>query len=125
MTVAMLRQLRPGPAISLLLIVCVAVGALNATLMYDDPFLYEYFQNMRATYSPAAGARFLFLGLDLGGEQYRLYGLSKVLQYALWLAVGIRPWVYGAVIGGTQAALGLIVFDVFRRWGADRAQATL
>lgn len=121
----MLRPLRARSAIFLLLTICVVVGAINATLMYDDPFLYELFQNMTATHSPFAVAKFLFLGLDLGGAQYRLYGLSKVLQYALWLVVGVSPWIYGAVIGGTQAVSGLIVFDVFQRWGADRLQATL
>jgi hypothetical protein len=123
--IAMFRPLRARSAIFLLLTICVVVGAINATLMYDNPFLYELFQNMTATYSPVAVARFLFLGLDLGGAQYRLYGLSKVLQYALWLAVGVSPWIYGAVIGGTQAVSGLIVFDVFQRWGADRLQAML
>ncbi len=108
-------------------IVATLFGALNSTLIFDDPFLYEHFSKALAEFGFVKTLGILFLNLDLhlGVPEYRTYGLSKVLHFFLWLLWGEQAWAYSAFIGITQTATALLIFRMSRRWSLAAVQSLL
>ncbi len=107
--------------------VATLFGALNSTLIFDDPFLYEHFGNAlnEQGFLKTLGILFLNLDLHVGVPEYRTYGLSKVLHFFLWLLWGEQTWAYSAFIGVTQTATAFLLFQMSKRWLLDDVQSLL
>jgi hypothetical protein len=114
-------------ALALAALISLAAAMANATLIFDDPFLYEAFAKGLAQDGVWRTALTLFLNLDLhvGVPEYRSYGLSKILHFGLWFVFGIHAYLYSAFIALTQAATALVIFAGLRRCGLDSVQALM
>jgi hypothetical protein len=105
--------------------IVLIAGAVNATLIYDDIYLDKYFSSLTHHFSPPTVLKALFFsGPEVyGPEEYRLYGLSKILQVGLWSLFGIHAWAYGAFIGASQIATGGLLYRILRRLKLDVIQS--
>jgi hypothetical protein len=100
----------------------VAIAAFNAVLIYDDPLLIVRFQQDLQQDGVFGTLKILFIGLDMENE-YRLYGLSRVIHFCLWLVFGSSAPGYGAVIALIQLVSGLGIYRIIRCLGFDTVQA--
>ena len=57
--------------------------------------------------------------------EYRLYGLSKIIHFGLWLLFGTNAWGYAVVIAASQLATGYGIFIVLRRMRFDSIQCAV
>lgn len=114
-------------ALALAALVSLVAAAANATLIFDDPFLYEAFANGVAQYGVLRTAFELLLNLDLhaGVPEYRSYGLSKVLHFGLWFIFGANAWLYSAFIALTQALTAVVIYAGLLRARLDSTQSLL
>lgn len=103
------------------------VGAWNATLIFDDPFLYEHFSTLLSEQGVIGALTVLVTNFDLyvGAPEYRTYGLSKVFHFFLWLVFGAHPGWYSAFMGLAQAGAGLFLYRIVIGVTADRVQGLL
>jgi hypothetical protein len=108
----------------------VALMAANGVMAFDDPGFLPRFTILLHDHGVWDSLRMLFLNLDMGllspgliRSQYRLYGLSKVIQFLVWLVAGGHAWIYAAVIAATHLLMGAGIFRLLRRLGFDPAQS--
>src|SRR5688572_18439262 len=99
-----------------------AVHAWNAIPAYDDLYLPDRFSGFVAQYGHLRTAWILFTGMDLNWE-YRTYGLARLLQFAMWRAVGAESPAYSLFIGLTQLGTGILLLRLALRHGLDMALA--
>lgn len=104
-------------------LVLVTAGAANAIVIYDDLFFIEGFPHHREHESLAYSIKYFFFLEDLRGHEYRLYGLSKVLHFALWHIAEKAAWIYGGLIALAQFVSGLGVRRLLLKLGVDAFQA--
>lgn len=57
------------------------LAALNSVLTFDDLWFVEHFAVLLDREGPWQTLLTLWLSLDLGGMEYRLYGLSKIIHF--------------------------------------------
>jgi len=108
----------------------VVLMAVNGVWAFDDPGFLPRFTILLRDHGVWDSIRMLFLNLDMGllsadyiRSQYRLYGLSKVIQFLVWLVGGGHAWVYAGVIATTHLLMGWGIFRLVRRLGFDRHQS--
>jgi hypothetical protein len=104
--------------------VSIVAAAVNATLIFDDPYLVEHFRLVLDQWGVLNTLWIFFFSLDLGAREYRLYGLSKIFHFGLWELFGVHAWAYAAVIGLSQVATGWGIYRLLRRLRTDSWQAT-
>lgn len=95
----------------LLLIVAYLV---NSVVIYDDLYLPGYFSGLVNAKGQLQATWMIFTGADLPLE-YRTYGLSRLLQFALWNLVGAKSFIYPMIIATSQLATALLLVSVLRR----------
>jgi hypothetical protein len=95
---ASLRSVRNPAIIGVLSIAYCSLAALNSVLTFDDLWFVEHFAELLDREGPWQTLLTLWLSLDLGGMEYRLYGLSKIIHFGLWLLFGVHAWAYAVVI---------------------------
>ena len=95
------------------------LAALNSVLTFDDLWFVEHFAELLDREGPWQTLLTLWLSLDLGGMEYRLYGLSKIIHFGLWLLFGTHAWAYAVVIAASQLATGYGIFGMLRRMRFD------
>jgi hypothetical protein len=106
--------------------VLIAAGALNATLIYDDVgYLLGMLPRKIQTFGLLGGIEYIFFGQDLGGFEFRLYGLSRLLHLLLYPIFGVQAWGYAAVICATQAACGWGLYRLLRAYQIEKFQAVV
>jgi hypothetical protein len=106
--------------------VLIAAGALNATLIYDDVgYLLSMMPRKMQMLGLLDGIKYIFFGQDLGGFEFRLYGLSRVLHLLLYQIFGVHAWAYAAVICATQAACGWGLYRLLRAYQVEKFQAVV
>ncbi len=105
--------------------VVIGAGALNGRLMYDDLYLVEHFRLVAGENSLARTLLIFLFSLDLGPREYRLYGASKILHFALFYIGGSQGWFYGGIIAASQFLSGLGLRRLLPQIGADRTQAVM
>lgn len=114
-----------------LLFLCTLLSVLangfNATLIFDDPFLYEHFATVLSLHGFFHTLGVLFFNFDLyvGVPEYRTYGLSKIVHFLLWFVFDNRPWLYSALIAATQGATACLLYRAALRMGGEQFQAFL
>jgi hypothetical protein len=108
----------------------VVLMAANGVMAFDDPGFLPRFTILLRDHGMWDSIRMLFLNLDMGllsadliRSQYRLYGLSKVIQFLIWLAAGGHAWVYAGVIAAAHLLMGWGVLRLVRRLGFDQHQS--
>jgi hypothetical protein len=101
----------------------IVAGIVNAHLMYDDLYLIPRFQHLSDSRGFFPTLFWLFLSLDLGGHEYRLYGTSKILHFFLWEMFGSRAWIYGGLIAAAQFVSGLGIQRLLRGLQIEPFQA--
>ena len=106
--------------------VLIAAGALNATLIYDDVgYLLGMLPGKIQTFGLLGGIEYIFFGQDLGGFEFRLYGLSRLLHLLLYPIFGVQAWAYAAVICATQAACGWGLYRLLLAYQVEKFQAVV
>ena len=106
--------------------VLIAAGTLNATLIFDDVgYLLDLFPRKIQTLGLLGGIKYIFFGQDLGGWEFRLYGLSRLLHLLLYQIFGVHAWAYAAVIGAIQAACGWGLYRLLRAYQVEKVQAAV
>jgi hypothetical protein len=104
--------------------VLIAAGALNATLIYDDVgYLLAMLPRKIQILGLLGGIKYIFFGEDLGGFEFRLYGLSRLLHLLLYQIFGVQAWAYAAFICATQAACGWGLYRLLRAYQVEKFQA--
>ncbi|HZR72722.1 hypothetical protein [Bradyrhizobium sp.] len=98
------------------------MAALNSVLTFDDLWFVEHFSQLLDREGPGQTLLTLWLSLDMGGMEYRLYGLSKIIQFGLWLLFGTHAWAYAVVVAASQLATGYGIFILLRRLRFDPTQ---
>jgi hypothetical protein len=101
------------------------LAALNSVLTFDDLWFVEHFAELLDREGPWQTLLTLWLSLDLGGMEYRLYGLSKIIHFGLWLLFGTHAWAYAVVIAASQLATGYGIFIMLRRMRFDSTQCAV
>jgi hypothetical protein len=101
------------------------LAALNSVLTFDDLWFVEHFAVLLDREGPWQTLLTLWLSLDLGGMEYRLYGLSKIIHFGLWLLFGTHAWAYAVVIAASQLATGCGIYIVLRRMTFDKTQCAV
>src|SRR5437016_2037167 len=109
----------------LLSAVIILVGIVNATLMYDYLYLVKFFRVSLDQSGLLHTLNTLFFNLDLGPNQYRLYGLSRVIHMVLWSIFGSNAWGYAAFICIGQVASAWGIYVLLRRFRADPIQSAV
>jgi len=110
-----------------LLVLVPLVYAINSTLIFDDPGLYEHFSTSLNTVGLKRTLITLFFNRDLheGYAEYRTYGVSKVLHFLLWRVAGTSTWIYSSIIGATQVLSAALLYSLLRKVRFDRLRALL
>ncbi len=120
----MLQRSKPIVKIGAILAGAVVLaGIVNATLMYDDLYLVRFFRLSIDKSGLGHTLYTIFFNLDLGPNQYRLYGLSRILHLFLWSVFGSHAWGYAAFISLGQVASAWGIYILLRRFRADRIQS--
>jgi hypothetical protein len=101
------------------------LAALNSVLTFDDLWFVEHFAQLLDREGPWQTLLTLWLSLDLGGMEYRLYGLSKIIHFGLWLLFGTHAWAYAVVIAASQLVTGYGIFIMLRRMRFDSTQCAV
>jgi hypothetical protein len=101
------------------------LAALNSVLTIDDLWFVEHFAELLDREGPRQTLLTLWLSLDLGGMEYRLYGLSKIIHFGLWLLFGTHAWAYAVVIAASQLATGYGIVIMLRRMRFDSTQCAV
>jgi hypothetical protein len=105
-------------SLRLLIVLGIAVSIFywrNATLVYDD-IAFPYSFSALVGQSGWAKTLVKIFCLDLPNE-YRSYGISRVIQFLLW-SVGIESAkIYSLIISATQLATASCLYVLFRRFG--------
>ena len=116
----------PNPVIlAVFSIAYCLLAALNSVLTFDDLWFVEHFAELLDREGPWQTLLTLWLSLDLGGMEYRLYGLSKIIHFGLWLLFGTHAWPYAVVIAASQLATGYGIFIMLRRMRFDSTQCAV
>ena len=115
-----------NPAILVVFAVAYCLlAALNSVLTFDDLWFVEHFAELLDREGPWQTLLTLWLSLDLGGMEYRLYGLSKIIHFGLWLLFGTHAWAYAVVIAASQLATGYGIVIMLRRMKFDSTQCAV
>jgi hypothetical protein len=86
----------------------------NSVVIYDDLYLPAHFSALVSANGRLHAAWMIFTGADLSRE-YRTYGLSRLLQFALWNLVGAKSFIYPLIIATSQLATAFVLSSVLRR----------
>jgi len=107
-----------------LAVLAIAVSAYNATLIFDDLYLVGgHFGRIESEFTGWGSVRYIVLNLDLAPQEYRLYGLSRLLHFGLWKCFGTSPVPYAIWIVTTQILSGYGISRLLLRGGANALQA--
>jgi hypothetical protein len=120
-----LRSVRNPAILGVLSIAYCSLAALNSVLTFDDLWFVEHFAELLDREGPWQTLLTLWLSLDLGGMEYRLYGLSKIIHFGLWLLFGVHAWAYAVVIAASQLATGYGIFIMLRRMQFNQTQCAV
>lgn len=101
----------------------VVVAAFDATIAMDDNTLVLNFKGWPASYGFLKILRDYFFILDLRGQEYRLYGTSKVIHFLLWHVASLHAWVYEAFIAAGQFLSGIGIYVLLYRLNVERVQS--
>ena len=101
----------------------VLANVFNSTLMCDDGYFVHHFPLLLQRNGPGRTVWIIFLNLDIARNEYRLYGLSRLIHLTLWSMFGSHAWAYAGVIGAAQAVSALGIYRVLRRFHADAIQS--
>jgi len=115
----------PAILVVVLAIAYCSLAALNSVLTFDDLWFVEHFAELLDREGPWQTLLTLWLSLDLGGMEYRLYGLSKIIHFGLWLLFGTHAWAYAVVIAASQLATGYGIFIMLRRMRFDSTRCAV
>lgn len=95
----------------------------NATIIYDDLYLLEIFNDLSKTRGVLHTIYYLFFNIDLGHSEFRLYGISRVLHFILWIFFGNNAIGYTIFIAWTQVLTGYFISRIIARLGYSDLQA--
>lgn len=98
-------------AFGVLLIVAYLV---NAVVIYDDLYIPAHYAGLVSANGRLHAAWMIFTGADLTRE-YRTYGLSRLLQFALWNVIGAKSFIYPLIIAASQLVTAFVLVTVLRR----------
>jgi len=104
-------------------IITLIASVNNATLVFDDLYLVEFFKKLLEEHGFLYTAQYLFFSIDLGQSEFRLYGISRVLHFLLWMVIDNNAIGYTVFIALTQVFTGWIVSKLIVRLGYSEVQA--
>lgn len=109
----------PRTVLIILTILVTTVSIINTAQVYDDLYLPDRFQKLYSEHGWLKAALLIFFGADLPNE-YRTYGISRLLQFSLWTIVGITPWIYSFFISISQGITAIVLNKFLRLHGAPQ-----
>lgn len=91
---------------------------INAAPAFDDLYLPNRFSVLVSQYGYFKTIGVLFSGMDLPNE-YRTYGLSRVLQFLIWSVGGDRSFLFPLFIALSQLGTAIALLHLARERGVD------
>jgi hypothetical protein len=91
---------------------------INAAPAFDDLYLPHRFSVLVSQYGYFKTIGVLFSGMDLPNE-YRTYGLSRVLQFLIWSVGGDRSFLFPLFIALSQLGTAIALLHLARERGVD------
>lgn len=104
---------------NIIVLIAFFPALLNSTMIYDDLYLVNLFQQLVTKVGIIEAIQNIFFAYDLGPGQFRLYGISRLIHFFLYLIVGNNFYLTSLFIIFSQIFTSLILYKLFINFKID------